>query len=216
MQDVNDPHIRTHNDRPILSIARLPSLSTEDIEAIEGTLARGSVDLTQLPLDDLLKRFAQNREDRRLIHIDISICAVKDCFAAVKNGQVDAREKAFRDSPKGESTGHYLYRFFVVKCEFSKSKATKISTYLEGLVREGLDPAEIRKQMVKNWTLEDGYNEALRARDETEADDYDDDEADDPTEPGGKSSKKARRATKGSPSSDDCPPSAFVRQSGVI
>jgi len=161
MSTPSDPKGRPQ--RPVLSVVTTSVFMPPDtLRAIEKTLEKGVVDLTQMPLAELLQRFTQNREERRVIHINIAVCAVTDCFAAVKNQELADREKDF--ARKNEGAGHYLYRYLRANCGFPPSKATKISTYLEGPIVEGLTPADIRKRMMKEWKLEDGYNDALRKR----------------------------------------------------
>ncbi len=156
------------------------SLSPEDMEAIKKTLSSRSTDLTQPPLEDLLRRYAQSREEQRRIHIGIALCAFTDCFAAVRNDEVQARENAFgRKLKPEENTGHYFYRFLRANCGFPAPKATKMSSYLVAQARAGLNPHDLNERMMRTWTLEDGYNDVVRARQAEKADDHDgDDESD--------------------------------------
>lgn len=157
-----------------------PSLPDEDVEAGKKIL-RGKIDLTQTPVADLLKQLTRNREENRKIHIGICREAYVDLLTAIMQGKVSAREALFQAKLKNDEHGHYLYQYFRVCCDFSPSKSTKLATYLQAKLHEGLDPQKLQERMLGDgWTIEGGYEEVLEDR--TEEDDDEDDETADECE----------------------------------
>lgn len=205
MQEVTELQAQQPTPRPVSSLpATSDFVPTDEFNIVKKLLRDGSINLKQPPLEELLQRLTRNEKEWRHAHVAIAVAAYKAFFAVIKSNDVDRCEKQLAEVLHLEDRrGHLFYRFFVGRCKFARPKSTKLATYLQARIHDGLTPSELETTMMEKWHLERSYQEALNDLDGASAEETSMTNNQRKKDKEKHSSPADRRATKPQASSDD-------------